>query len=191
MMTRGTAGPRLFAALDAVGVREGRVQLRTIWDALCSWWVEPLAEVAPSDDRRCFYLSQAPAGVDPKETVFAGAPPSAIASLDLVCLEFSRDFVQRTGPHSATGLGGAGVTLWYRFTPIWDSLRATPEWIDLGISTPSYDWSTAGRDAAWLIEQIERAPVFAIASAEPALALTMGYSNERADGPDDVVVVAT
>jgi hypothetical protein len=142
MMTRGTAGASLFAALDAVGVREGRVQLPAIWGALTSWWVEPVADVAPSDDRRFFYLSQAPAGVDSfHDTVFAGQPPSAIAALNLICLEFSRDFVRRSSPRHLTGLGGAGITLWYQSAPIWDSLRATPEWIDLGISTPSYDWS--------------------------------------------------
>jgi hypothetical protein len=32
--------------------------------------------------------------------------------------------------------------------------------------------------------------VFAIASAEPVLALTMNHHDEHADGPDDVVVIA-
>jgi hypothetical protein len=168
------------------------VQLPAIWDALTSWWLEPVSDVVPSGDRRFFYLSQAPADVDAATTsVFAGRPPAAIAALDLVCLEFSRDFVRWTRPNHGVGLGGAAVALWYESTPVWESLRTTPDWIDLGLPTPNYDWATDGRDPARLIAQIEQAPVFTIASTEPALTLTMGYADEHGDGPDEVVSIAS
>jgi hypothetical protein len=140
MMTRATAGPCLLSALEAAGVREGRIRLPAVWDALAAWLHDPVADVEPANDRRFFYLSSAPAAIDRRrETVFAGEPPPAIAGLDLICIEFGREFVRRTGPNSARALGSTAVTLWYEARPPWEPLRATPEWIELGVSTCHYD----------------------------------------------------
>lgn len=191
MMSRETAGVCLLAALEAVGVREGRIQLPAIWDALATWLEDPVADVEPRHDRRFFYLSHAPAAIDPdRETVFAGAPPTAIAGLDLVCIEVGREFSRRIGPDSTRLRGSAGLTLWYEAGPAWDPLRETPDWIELGVSTCNYDWSADGRQPTWLTSQIKRSPVFDIASSESACAMTIEFNDENADGPEDVVIVA-
>lgn len=191
-MTRETAGPCLRAALQAAGVREGRIQLRVFWDALAAWLHDPVAEVEPTDDRRFFYLSSAPAAVDPTiDTVFAGEPPTTLAGRDLICLEFGREFSRRTGPHSRRRLGGAGLTLWYDAGLAWDPLRETPEWIELGVSTCNYDWSADGRRPTSLTSKIARSPVFNIASSERARAMIMWSNDANANGPEDVVIVAS
>ena len=182
----------MLSALEAAGICQGRIQLPAIWDALAAWLHDPVADVEPANDRRFFYLSHAPAGIDPiREAVFAGEPPRAIAGVGLICIEFGREFVCRTGPNARRGLGRAALTLWYEAGPAWEPLRETPEWIELGVSTCNYDWSADGRNPTWLTSELERSPVFEIASSERALAITVGFSDEHARGPDDVVIVAS
>jgi hypothetical protein len=190
MMTRETAGPCLLAALEAAGVRRGRIELPAIWKALAAWLHGPVGDVEPPDDRRFFYLSFAPAGVDPTGHTFAGEPPTAIAGRDLICIEFGREFVRRTGPHSTRLLGSAGLALWYEAGPAWDPLRETPEWIELGVSTCHYDWSADGRRPTSLTSKLERSPVFDIASSERARVMTLWFRDENANGPDVVIVAS-
>jgi hypothetical protein len=42
-----------------------------------------------------------------------------------------------------------------------------------------------------LTSELERSPVFKIASSKHALAMTVGFRDGNADGPDDVVIVAS
>lgn len=177
MITRETAAHDLLARLDASGFRVGRMDLTSIWPALSSWMHEPPSDVASDDDERSFYLSFAPAGAPG----FAGAPPEEIASVDLVCIEFSREFKSGT-PHE---VGSAGMTLWFAAGEPWASLEQMPEWIAMGPSTPHLDAFARGGDCEWLTAWIEESPVYAIASRAKVLAATVGD-----DRGNDVLVLA-
>lgn len=90
-MRRETARRELLESLDRVGIRSGGIDLPVIWPVVASWWRVPVSDVAPEDDERAFYLSLAPAAADrTTTTVFASAPPSVIAGIDLVELVFER-----------------------------------------------------------------------------------------------------
>lgn len=178
---RETARRELLQSLDRVGVRSGGIDLAVIWPVVASWWRAPVSDVAPEDDERAFYLSVAPAAVDQMTTtVFASTPPSAIAGIDLVVIEFERGFSRRLNALASESVeGGAAVSLWYAAGPEWERLRADPDWIDLGISTPHFDSCADGRQVDWLIADLQQSAVFEIASRQRALALVfVGYESE-------------
>lgn len=177
VITREAAALDLLARLDSSGFRAGRMDLTSIWPALSSWMHEPVSDVAPADDERTFYLSFAPAGAPG----FAGAPPEEIASADLVCIEFGREFRSGT-PHE---VGSAGMTLWFAAGEPWAALEQMPEWIAMGPSTPHLDAFACGNDSEWLTAWIEDSPVYAIASRANVLAATVGD-----DHGNDVLVLA-
>ena len=128
-MTRGTVERELLAALDQVGFRSEPIDLPAIWPAIASWWRAPAGDVADEDDRRTFYMALRPAAV-PSGSSFAGDPPSAIAGVDLVCLEFVRQLVTRMDATAMVGTGdSAAVTLWYRAHPSWERLRRSSSWV--------------------------------------------------------------
>jgi hypothetical protein len=187
-MRRETAGRELLESLDRVGIRSGGIDLPVIWPVVASWWRVPVSDVAPEDDERAFYLSLAPAAADrTTTTVFAGEPPSAIAGIDLVEINFERQFSQRVDAITTEGLdGGAAVSLWYAAVPEWERLRDDPAWIDMGISTPHFDSSADGRHVERLIADLQRSAVFEIASRKRALALVFTDSES-----EDIVLLAT
>jgi hypothetical protein len=189
-MTRRHVGPALLDALEAAGVAAGNLHFLAIWGQLAGWLQEPAVDVEPAEDCQDFYLSQTPATVDDADTPFSGESPVEIAGQDLICVEFGRRFARRVGPFSTVGLGGATVTLWYLGGPAWRSLRETPEWIDMGPATCNYDWSTTAETPDVLVRALEPAPVLAICSAQSPLALTASYTDENANGPDPLVVIA-
>jgi hypothetical protein len=183
--TRGAVERELLAALDQVGFRSERIDLPAIWPAIASWWRAPAGDVADEDDRRTFYMALRPAAV-PSGSSFAGDPPTAIAGVDLVCLEFVRQLVTRMDATAMVGTGdSAAVTLWYRADPSWERLRRSSSWIELGPSTPSLDWVACGRNVEWLIFAIEQSAVFDVASGQRALALEIA-----GDGAENLVVLA-
>lgn len=157
-----------------------------IWPALAEWCRTPVDDVAPEDDERSFLLSVAPARAEPNASVFAGEPPSAIAGVELVCLEFERTFkrITETGDRERLD-GGAAVVLWYEWGPAWDDLRGRSDWNGLGPSTPEIDEFADGRRVESLIEFIETASgVLELAAHEPARALVL-----VGDDPPDLVVL--
>lgn len=126
-----------------------------------------------------------PAG-RPKEPVFAGGPPEPIAGRELVCLELGREFCERTGPNSRTGIGGgAGVVFWYAYNTNWQRLRERSDWIEMGFGTPQIDESNLSRSRAELIDYIDgESGVLETAAQQPALALVVG------DAGDDLLCIA-
>jgi hypothetical protein len=187
-MQRETAGRELLESLDRVGIRSRGIDLPVIWPVVASWWRTPVSDVAPEDDERAFYLSLAPAAVDrTTTTVFAGEPPSVIAGIALVSIEFVRQFSERLDAITTHGLDGdAAVSLWYAAVPEWERLRDDPHWIDMGISTPHFDSSADGRHIEWLIADLQQSAVFEIASRMRALALVFA-----SDESEDIVIPAT
>jgi hypothetical protein len=178
---RETAARRLRESLEAGGCRSGRIDLPVIWPAVAAWWRTPITGVAPEDDWRTVYISEKPVDADPSQiTVFAGHPPDAIADRDLLRLDFERSFQDRAG-------GGAGLTLWYEASAGWDSPRTRPGWDEAGVSTPNVDWSSFSYDGdiERFIAELEQDELFAIASAERALALY--FSDDRGDEELDVL----
>ncbi len=157
-----------------------------IWPILAAWWRTSVDGVAAEQDERTFLLSVAPARAEPNATVFAGAPPSAIAGGELVCLEFERSFHRMTGPAGRVGLdGGASLVLWYDWGSAWEDLRRRSDWNGLGVSTPEIDAFADGRRVESLIDFIEtRSGVLELAAEEPARALVL-----VGDDPPDLVVL--
>lgn len=134
------------------------------------------SDVAPDGDERSFYLSRVPRDITPTQSVFAGSAPQAIAALDLVCLEFGRDFNIIDNGRS-NQLGSVGVTLWYSDDQPWEVLSQMPDWIEAGPSTPHLDSFALGNDAGRLTNWIETSPVFEVASRQTALAAELFDSN--------------
>jgi hypothetical protein len=174
-LTRRDAGPRLLAALERVGIRDGALDLPLIWPVLAAWLREPLADPEPVEDWRRFYISEIPAA-DPDGS-FAGVLPDALRPPggDLWCVEISRDFARRTGDGSReTIAGGGGVEAWYADSPAWHALAEVDGWIAMGPGTPHVDWAVAGPD----LQGLERSPFLAVPLAEPVLAVRAGYATE-------------
>ena len=185
-MRRETAAKALLTGLERVGLRSGRVDLPTVWPVVADWWRTPVTDVAPENDLRECLLSLAPAVHDPNATIFAGSPAREVAGQELMSLEFSRAFVRRTGPNATVGLdGGAGLSVWYQAGPARERLRHSPEWIDMGPSTPNFDASGDGRATERLITALETSAMFEVALALPTLALVFVD-----DGADDLVIPA-
>jgi hypothetical protein len=178
-MTRDTSAGELVAAL----ARLGRIDLADVWPVLKAWWSTPVTDLAASEEEDfMFLLSLAPARYDPRETIFAGQPPPAIAGRELVCLDFVRQFKERLDPIRSMGIsGGAAVTLWYGYDRAWRELRERSDWIEMGASTPQLDAFARG-DPAPLIQYVEAdSGVLEAAARQRALALVAfdGEGDER------------
>jgi len=172
--------------LASAGTLAGAIDLPLVWPILSAWWRIPVVGVAPEDDEFEFLLSIAPAGAIRGKGLFADEPPPAIAGVDLVQIDFGREFVHRTGPGSSIGLpGGVAVTLWYAVGPAWAKVpEQTDEWIDLGLSTPHIDDHSHGGRLSGYMERLERSAAFQTAWRERARALRLAF-----DDRDDVLVV--
>jgi hypothetical protein len=173
MTSRSAAREDLLAALAPLGFSSGRIDLPWIWPAISEWMQQRAADVEPEGDARSFYLSRAPRDAAPTQNVFAGSAPQPIAALDLVCLEFARNFNIIDNGRSMQ-LGTVGVVLWYADGKPWELLSRMPGWIDAGPSTPHLDACARGDDddddAGWLTHWIETSPAFEVASGQAALA---------------------
>jgi hypothetical protein len=174
-----------MAALRSAGACARRIELPVIWPVLATWWRTPVDDVAAEEDERTFLLSVAPARVETNATVFAGAPPSAIAGMELVCVEFERRF-HLTRADGRVGLdGGASLVLWYDWGPAWEDLRARSDWNGLGVSTPEIDAFADGCRVESLIDFVEtRSGVVELTAQQPARALVL-----VGDDPPDWVVL--